>query len=162
MNKKSNSNLLTMGIIGGIIVVLFIAIIFLNNLSNKSKLEDNPYDKDDLDQATISLIGDENYSNIILPAELDKKIESGDTTFAYYFSPLCQYCKSFTPKLMPIAVEYDIHIDQLNVLEYPEEMDTYEITQTPTLVVYKDGAEVTRIIGDHEESNVRAFFDSVK
>lgn len=162
MNKKSNSNLMTMGIIGGVIVVLFIAIIFLNNLSNKDKMADNPYDKDNLDQSTIDLIGDENYSNIILPDDLSKKVESGDTTYAYFFSPLCQYCKNFTPKLMPVANEYDIRIDQMNVLEYQEEMAKYEVTQTPTLVVFKDGEEVTRLVGDHTESNVRAFFDSVK
>ena len=162
MNKKSNSNLMTMGIIGGVIVVLFIAIIFLNNLSNKDKMADNPYDKDNLDQSTIDLIGDENYSNIILPDDLSKKVESGDTTYAYCFSPLCQYGKNFTPKLMPVANEYDIRIDQMNVLEYQEEMAKYEVTQTPTLVVFKDGEEVTRLVGDHTESNVRAFFDSVK
>lgn len=162
MNKKSNSNLMTMGIIGGVIVVLFIAIIFLNNLSNKDKMADNPYDKENLDQATIDLIGDENYSNIILPDELAKNVNSGDTTYAYFFSPLCQYCKNFTPKLMPIAEEYDIRIDQMNVLEYNEQMNKYAVTQTPTLVVYKDGEEVERLVGDHEESNIRAFFDSVK
>lgn len=162
MNKKSNSNLMTMGIIGGIIVVLFVAIIFLNNLSNKDKMADNPYDKEELDQATIDLIGDENYSNIIMPDELTKKIESGETTYAYIFSPTCQHCKNFTPKLMPVAEQYDIHIDQLNVLEYPDEWNKYSITATPTLIVFKDGQEVERLVGDHAESNVRAFFDSVK
>lgn len=162
MNKKSNSNLLTMGIIGGIIVVLFIAIIFLNNLSNKDKMADNPYDKEDLDQATIDLIGDENYSNIILPEDLDKKIKSGETTYAYIFSPTCTYCKNFTPKLMPVAEEYNIRIDQLNVLEYPNEWKKYNIEATPTLIVFKDGEEVSRLMGDHAEGNIRLFFDSVK
>ena len=161
MNKKSN-NLVTMGIIGGIIIVLFVAIIFLNNLSNKDKMSDNPYDKKELDQATIDLIGDENYKNIILPADLDKKIDSGDTVFAYIFSPLCQHCQNFTPKLMPVAEEYDIRINQLNVLEYPDEWDKYNIEATPTLIVFKDGKEVTRLVGDNAEGNVRAFFDSVK
>ena len=162
MHKKDNNNLLTMGIIGGIIAVLFLAIIFLNNLSNKDKLAENPYDKEDLQQATIDLLGNENYANIILPKDLDEKVASGDTTYAYIFSPTCQYCMSFTPKLMTVAEEYDIRIDQLNVLEYPDEWEKYKVEATPTLIVFKDGGEVNRLVGDHEESNVRAFFDSVK
>ena len=58
--------------IGGIIVVIFALIFVLNKQSNKDKLENNPYDTDNLNQATIDLIDDENYSNIILPADLKK------------------------------------------------------------------------------------------
>lgn len=161
MQKKSN-NLMTIGIIGGVIVVLFIAIIVLNNMSNKSKLADNPYDKDNLRQSTIDLLSDENYQNIILPGDLEDKIETGDTVFAYMFSPECIHCKNFTPKLMPIAEEYNIQIDQMNVLEYENQWGKYGIERTPTLIVFKDGQEVNRLYGDHEEATVRAFFDSVK
>ena len=64
-------------IIGGIIVAVFALLIVLNNASNKSKLADNPYGTDNLKQETIDQLDDENYQNIILPDDLQKKVESG-------------------------------------------------------------------------------------
>lgn len=151
-----------LGIIGGIVVILFIGIIVLTNLSNSDKLKDNPYGTENLQQPTIDLLDDENYQNIILPEDLEKKIESGEGVFAYLFSPTCSYCKQFTPKLMPVAEKEDIQIDQLNVLEYENAWTTYQIEATPTLIYFEDGKEVTRLVGDHSEDEVRQFFASVK
>lgn len=146
-------------IIGGIVVLLFGALIGLNWVSNKDKLSDyNPYDKENLDQATIDLLDDKNYQSIILPAALQEKIASGEPTVAYMFSPVCAYCKNFTPKLMPIAEEYDVEVNQLNVYEYQNEWNTYAITATPTLIFFNEGIEVTRLVGDYDKDAIHAFF----
>ena len=150
-----------LGIIGAAVVLLFAAIIVLTNMSNSDKLKDNPYDTDNLQQATIDLLDDENYQNIILPADLQAKIDSGEGVFAYMFSPVCGYCMQFTPKLMAVAEQENIQIDQLNVLEYENAGMTYQITQTPTLIYFENGEEVTRIVGDHDEESVRQFFAGV-
>lgn len=161
MNKKNN-NALILGIIGGIIVLLFVAIIVLTNMSNNDKMKDNPYGTEDLYQSTIDLLDDENYQNIILPDALKDKIATGETVYAYLFSPECIHCKNFTPTLISVADEYDIEIDQLNVLEFDSEWETYQINSTPSLLVFKDGKEVSRLVGDNPAENVRQFFDSVK
>ena len=150
-----------LAIIGGIIIVLFIGIIVLNNMSNSDKLEDNPYGTDNLNQATIDLLDDENYQNIILPEDLEAKIESGEDVFAYLFSPLCSYCVQFTPKLMEVAGEEGIQIDQLNVLEFESAKAAYKLEATPTLVYFEDGKEVARIVGDYSKDEIRQFFESV-
>ena len=149
-----------LAIIGAIVVGLFAIIIVLTTMSNNSKLANNPYDTDDLDQATIDLLDDENYQNIILPAALDEKIQSGEKTIAYMFSPLCSHCKNFTPKLMSVASDVDLQIDQLNVLEYDDAWDKYLLTGTPTLIYFENGQEVTRISGDYPEDDIRAFFEA--
>jgi len=149
-----------LGIIGAIVVGLFAIIIVLTTMSNNSKLENNPYGTDDLDQATIDLLDDENYQNIILPKALDEKIQSGEKTIAYMFSPLCTHCKNFTPKLMSVASDVDLQIDQLNVLEYDKAWDQYRITGTPTLIYFENGQEVSRISGDYPEEDIRAFFEA--
>ena len=105
-------------VIGGVIVAIFILIVVLTNKSNEAKLKDNPYGTDNLKQSTIDLIGNEHYSNIILPDELDKKIDSGDPVTAYFFSPECGYCMEMTPVLMPIAKEMDVTVHQYNLLEF--------------------------------------------
>ena len=149
-----------LAIIGAIVVGLFAIIIVLTTMSNNSKLENNPYDKDDLNQATIDLLDDKNYQNIILPTALDEKIQSGEKTIAYLFRPDCVHCKSFTPKLMKVADELDLQIDQLNVLEYDDAWDQYRITATPTLIYFENGQEVARISGDYPEEDVRTFFET--
>ena len=150
-----------MVIIGAAVVLLFAAILVLTNMSNSDKMKDNPYDTDNLQQSTIDLLDDENYQNIILPDDLQAKIDSGEGVFAYMFSPDCGYCMQFTPKLMTVAEQEDIQIDQLNVLEYQNAWTTYQLTHTPTLIYFENGEEVTRIVGDKDEKSIRQFFASV-
>ena len=148
-------------IIGAAVVLLFAAIIVLTNMSNSDKMKDNPYDTDNLQQSTIDLLDDENYQNIILPDNLQTKIESGEGVFAYMFSPECGHCMNFTPKLMTVAEQEGIQIDQLNVLEYQNAWTTYQIEGTPTLIYFENGKEVSRLYGDHDEESVRQFFAGV-
>ncbi|MCG3088705.1 thioredoxin family protein [Sporosarcina cyprini] len=138
-------------IIGGVIIALFVLIVVLNNQSNKQKLKDNPYGNKELQASTINLLGNENYSNIVLPDALMEKIKSGEPVTAYFFSPECPFCMKMTPKLMPIAKEMGIHVYQYNLLEFKEEAAPYGITGWPALIQYEDGKEVGRIVGLPEE-----------
>ena len=150
-----------LAVFGGIIVLLFIAIIVLTNMSNKDKLADNPYGTEDLKQSTIDLLTDENYQNIILPEPLQQKVDSGEPVLAYLFSPECSHCKNMTPKLMPIAEELDVQVDQLNVLEYGDAWITYNVEATPTLIYFDKGQEVNRLVGDAPEETIHQFFNEV-
>ncbi|WP_210471282.1 thioredoxin family protein [Sporosarcina sp. 6E9] len=145
-------------VIGGIIVAIFILIVVLTNKSNETKLKDNPYGTDKLDPSTINLIGNENYNNIILPDELAKKVKSGEPVTAYFFSPTCPYCMEMTPVLMPIAKEMDVTVYQYNLLEFSPQASSYGIKSTPTLIHFKDGKEVGRMVGGQPAENIRAFF----
>lgn len=148
-------------IIGAAVVVIFVLLIFLTNAANEEQLAGNPYGTDDLEQATIDQLDDENYQNIILPDELDEKIASGDPTTVYYFSPTCPHCQETTPILMPIAEEMGVEVDQYNLLEFEQGWDEYAIQGTPTLVYYENGEEVARWQGSQPEENIRQFFDEV-
>ncbi|WP_153733638.1 thioredoxin family protein [Sporosarcina obsidiansis] len=146
--------------IGGIIVVIFILIVFLNNKSNEKKLADNPYGTEDLEQLTIDLLEDENYQNIALPDEVSKQIESGEPTTVYYFSPDCQFCMEMTPRLMPIADQYDVHVYQYNMMEFGDQAKgEYDVLRWPTLVHYKDGKEQGRMEAAQPDEMIKAFFD---
>lgn len=153
-----------LGLIGAIVVVLFAAIIILTNLSNKDKLEGNPYGTDKLNQSTIDLLDDENYQNIILPEALKEKIDSGEPVVAYMFSPTCVHCQAMTPALMPIASEVGVQIDQYNLLENEKGWSDYNIEYTPTLIYFKDGKEVNRIVGDYSKDTdvIYDFLEQVK
>lgn len=148
-------------LIGGIIIVIFGLIVFLNKQSNETKLKDNPYGTKDLKQSTIGLIGDKNYNNIVMPEDLYEKVSSGEEVTAYFFSPECQYCMKMTPILMPIAEKNEIQVYQYNMLEFSKEAQPYGITSWPTLIHYKDGKEVARSVGlpESPKEDIQAFFD---
>ncbi|WKA59614.1 thioredoxin family protein [Planococcus shenhongbingii] len=148
-------------IIGAVVVLIFGLIIFLTNQSNNQKLADNPYDKEDLNQATIDQLDDENYQNIILPDALDEQIASGEPTTVYFFSPTCSHCQATTPVLMPIAEDMGVDVQQYNLLEYEQGWQQYFIEATPTLVHYEDGKEVARWVGSQPKENIEEFFNQV-
>ncbi|MGN1400459.1 MAG: thioredoxin family protein [Bacillus sp. (in: firmicutes)] len=143
----------------GVIVVIFAGLIIVNNMSNSEKLANNPYKTDDLEQSTIDLLEDENYQNIILPGELEDKLQEKGTEIVYFFSPECGYCKQSTPHVMAAADEQDVEVHQYNILEFTEGWNKYNIESTPTLIIYKDGKEVTRATGSLEgQEAYEAFF----
>jgi len=146
-------------IIGSVIVLLFAVIIVLTKVSNNSKLEnaEKLYGDKDLKQETIDQLDDENYQNIMLPDELEKKIKAGEDVNAYFFSPICVHCKAFTPELMPIAKELGVEIAQLNVYEYDELWSKYNFKATPTFIHFEGGKEVNRFVGALSEKELRAF-----
>ncbi|WP_088007757.1 thioredoxin family protein [Indiicoccus explosivorum] len=148
-------------IIGGAVAVIFILLIVLTSMSNEQKLADNPYGTNDLEQPTIDQLDDENYQNIILPAELEEKIASGEPTTVYFFSPTCPHCQETTPILMPVAEEMGVEVDQFNLLEFDAGWDQYNIQGTPTLAYYENGEEVARWQGSQPEANIRQFFEEV-
>lgn len=147
-------------VIGGVIIALFILIIFLSNKSNEAKLKDNPYGTEDLNKLTIDLIGNKNYKNIILPENLFEKIDSGEPVTAYFFSPDCPYCMEMTPRMMPIADEMGVHVYQYNMLEFGAlAKERYGIESWPMLVHFRDGKEVGRMSGAQPDENIRMFFN---
>ncbi|WP_155591586.1 thioredoxin family protein [Lysinibacillus cavernae] len=150
-------------IIGSVIVVLFAAIIVLTNVSNKSKLEsgNNPYGDKKLKQETIDQLDDKNYQNIMLPDELEAKIEAGEAVNAYFFSPICVHCQAFTPVLMPVADELGVDVAQLNVYEYEDLWNKYNIEATPTFIRFEGGKEVNRFVGALKEEDLRTFLNTV-
>lgn len=143
MKKKKKFKMIYVYI--GIIVVLFGAIVFLNNNETTNALYEKPVSK--LNPATRELLDDPNYQNIILPAELDKKIADKETFFVYLFASDCGYCRETTPELMPLAKELGIDLLQFNLREFQPYFDKLNVEYTPTLAYYKDGVEADRIEG---------------
>jgi len=145
-------------IFGGIVIILFGLLAFMTNYQKQQKIADigdNPYNKSDLKPATIELLDDPNYQNIILPEELDEMLDNKEDMIVYFFSSTCVYCKEATPILMPIAEEMNVDIKQFNLLEFEEGWDDYNINATPTLVRYEDGKEVERVEGLQSEEFFR-------
>ena len=113
--------------------------------------ENNPYEKDHLHAETIDLLDNENYQNIILPEDLEKKLANKEDATVYFFASDCIYCQQATPILAPMAEELGIDSVEYNLLEFQQGWKDYQIQSTPTIVQFKDGKEVARIVGLQEK-----------
>ncbi|GAB4073920.1 thioredoxin family protein [Barrientosiimonas marina] len=147
-------------IILGVIIVLVAALYFATNYKSEQAAvdKDNPYGKDNLDQATIDQLDNPNYQNQMVPKELDEKLSDGDDMVVYFYDPTCPHCQKLTPRLVPIAQDMGVDMKKLNLLEFRDGWDTYDIDSTPTLVYYEDGEEVDRINGPQPDDMYRQFF----
>ncbi|MFD1037679.1 thioredoxin family protein [Virgibacillus byunsanensis] len=145
-------------IIIGAIVVLFGALYFVIDYKNNQALDnnDNPYGKDNLNQATIDQLDDPDYGNQIVPEELNEEIDSGDPVTVYFYDPTCPHCQATTPDLVPLTEDLGIDMKKYNLLEFT---NNYGIESTPTLVHYEEGKEVARIIGQRTDEEFTAFFN---
>lgn len=145
----------------GVIVLLFAGLYFVIDYKNNQKVNnnENPYGDKKLSQSTIDQLDDPLYSNQILPKDLEEKMENGEAVTVYFYSPECVYCQQTTPILIPVTEDLDVDVKKFNLLEFGQEGTPYGIKSTPTLVHYKDGKEVARIVGQHTESEFNAFFN---
>ncbi|TXL63999.1 thioredoxin family protein [Cerasibacillus terrae] len=148
-----------------VIVVLFLALVLINQLKDKKALDDagNPTGSKQTEQSneesTVKQTDESLYDNQIKPEELNKLLDEKEDVTVYFYSPECSYCLETTPILVPLAEKLDIDVKKINVLEYQEAWDKYKLDGTPTLIHYKDGEETGRIDGYHEEEEFQSFFD---
>ncbi|MCA1056552.1 thioredoxin family protein [Rossellomorea aquimaris] len=142
-----------------IVIGLFAAIALVTNMQNSQKAEGNKFKKDNLDPATVDLLDDPNYQNVILPDELEKKLEDKEDVTVYFYSSTCPHCKNTTPILAPLAEEMGVDMVQYNVLEFEQGWNDYAIEATPTLVHFEDGKEVARVVGSQPEEEFKQFFE---
>ena len=86
-------------------------------------------------------------------------VEAGEDVTVYFFSPTCPHCVRTTPVVAPLAKDMDVDLVQYNLLEFEQGWNDYGIESTPTIVQYKDGKEVNRIVGYQEEATFKDWFN---
>src|SRR5699024_12105469 len=94
------------------VVVLFGGLFFVTNYINKKVVDgsDNTYGKDKLNQQTIDSLDDQLYQNIIQPNDLEERIESGESTTVYLFSPDCVHCQRTTTVFLKLSEDIVIYL----------------------------------------------------
>lgn len=132
----------------GVIVVLFIALYFVNDYKNNKNAAGD--------------LNDENgdlYDNQVKPDDLREDIDSGDPVTVYFYSPDCVHCQRTTPVLVPLTRENDVDMKKMNLKEHKQQWDEYGIEGTPTLIHYDDGEEVARMSGEQSKEDFTVFLD---
>lgn len=76
-------------------------------------------------------------------------LESSTPVLVDFFANWCGHCQKLLPLLDEVAVAMDgkINVVKLNVDENRDLSQKYEIKGLPTMILFKDGSELDRLIG---------------
>ena len=87
----------------------------------------------------IKMIDDENFSQTI----------SNGVVLVDFFAEWCGPCRMLAPILDTLAKELHdkMTLAQIDVDQAPKTTTTFQITSVPTLILFKQGKEVNRIVG---------------
>ncbi|KQL48896.1 thioredoxin [Brevibacillus choshinensis] len=142
-----------------LVAALLIGAIVYSDISNRQQAAGNPYGKTTLNPATLAQLSDPLYDNLIMPDELKSRLTNKEDMFVYYYSPLCEHCQATTPVLVPIVKDMKIDMKKHNLLEFNASWDDFQIEYTPTLIHYKGGQEVARLVGGHEANEWKKWLE---
>ena len=78
-----------------------------------------------------------------------------------FWAPWCGPCKMIAPVLEEIANEYNgkVKVVKINIDENQTTPTNYGVRSIPTLILFKDGNEVEKIIGAQSKENLKQMID---
>jgi thioredoxin 1 len=79
-----------------------------------------------------------------------------------FWAPWCPPCRAIAPILKELAGEYadTLVIAKLNIDDHQRYMTQLGIRGAPTLIIFKDGVVIDRILGAMPKERYRARFDA--
>ncbi len=78
-----------------------------------------------------------------------------------FWAPWCGPCKMIAPVLEEIANEYNgkVKVVKINIDENQTTPSNYGVRSIPTLILFKNGQEVEKIIGAQSKENLKKMVD---
>ncbi|BDU86876.1 thioredoxin family protein [Clostridium perfringens] len=143
------------------VIILSISIILIISIfSNMYLLNKNIYLKKEINDVKNSISDTYNYLNSITVENFQKYVEENKDFYVYIGRPDCGDCMLFEPIFKNIVMENKLgdKIYYLNVKYFRENNESswesfkneYGFNQTPTIIHFKDGRNVSMIEWDDE------------
>lgn len=100
----------------------------------------------------------------ISDADLKELVGQGETLVVDFWAPWCAPCKHISPIVEKLAEEQGdgVTFTKLNIDDNPESPTEYGIMGVPTLLFFKDGELVDRIVGVVPESRIRKSLEKIE
>ncbi|PDV99468.1 thioredoxin [Candidatus Chloroploca asiatica] len=101
------------------------------------------------------VVTDANFAQQVLQAETPVVVD--------FWAPWCGPCRVIGPILDKLAGEYEgrLTIAKVNTDEEVQNASKLGIQGIPTLVIFKDGLEIGRMVGSQPEARYREAFDKI-
>ncbi|HPM43179.1 MAG TPA: thioredoxin [Candidatus Omnitrophota bacterium] len=90
-------------------------------------------------------------------------LQSKEPVLVDFWAPWCMPCKIIAPSVEKLAEELKgkVKVAKSNVDDSPEIATNLSVLNIPTLVIFKSGQEVARIIGVNSKEAIEAKINSV-
>jgi thioredoxin 1 len=101
-------------------------------------------------------MGDEPFH--INEANFDEAIKNNKVALIDFWAGWCGPCRALTPTIEELARDYSgkVLVGKLDVDKSPKTAECFQVFSIPTLIVFKDGCEVERLVGLCAKSRIES------
>ncbi|MDR1166194.1 MAG: thioredoxin [Deltaproteobacteria bacterium] len=99
---------------------------------------------------------------VLTDQTFDQSLPSGPTVVDFW-APWCGPCQALAPVLEQLSVELadKLSFAKINVDENSEAATKFRIRSIPCLIVFKEKAEVGRVVGHKDKTELKAELESL-